>query len=168
MIRYVKIHNFRSIIDLKLDLSFAEKKAPNGWRDYELMPFVTEENSPDFRQVPILALYGANASGKTNILKALDAFHTLLTRGVDDVYQPNRLNPPKDKKASFVVGIVWNNRQYQYAIEYDADEILLEKLVRMDCEQEEPFFSSEGEFLSSTSCPPKRFIPRINWLRSIG
>ena len=40
MLNYLTIRNFKSILDLKVDLRFGEGKAPNGWRDYEMMPFI--------------------------------------------------------------------------------------------------------------------------------
>ena len=34
------IQNFRSILDLKMNFSYDEGKAPNGYKDNEIMPFI--------------------------------------------------------------------------------------------------------------------------------
>ena len=111
-----------------------------------MMPFVTEKASPDYRQVPVLALYGANASGKTNVLKALDNLKRLLISGVKGTYHPNRLNPPDVPMASYEIELVLGNQKYLYSIEYNENAILLEKLARIEHEQEiVVFLISDGE-----------------------
>jgi len=42
---------------MKVDFSYAEGKSPNNYRK--------------FSKIPCMSIYGANASGKTNIIKAL-------------------------------------------------------------------------------------------------
>ena len=69
MIAQFKIKNFRSILDMTLDLQYAEGKAPNGYRNSDTFPFL--EDATGRRLVPCLAIFGANASGKTNIVKAM-------------------------------------------------------------------------------------------------
>lgn len=73
------VQNFRSILELKLDFSYGEWKAPNGYQEQEIMPFIEAGNKQ--RLVPCAAFFGANASGKSNLLKALGALKQLINQG---------------------------------------------------------------------------------------
>lgn len=68
MISKLLVRNFRSIGELVVDFSFAEGKAPNDYDKMERLPFVEEAG---VRSVPISAIFGANAAGKSNIFRAL-------------------------------------------------------------------------------------------------
>ena len=68
MIRKIYAKNFRSIGELTFDLSFAEGKAPNDYEEMERLPFVSQGKS---RCPPVTAVFGPNAAGKSNIVKAL-------------------------------------------------------------------------------------------------
>ena len=79
-----------------MDFSFAEGKAPNGFKTFEVMPFL--EAGDKQRLVPCAAFFGANAAGKTNLLKAFGALKALLREGgkLADLFEPNLLNPKFD------------------------------------------------------------------------
>ena len=128
MLKYLSIRNFKSILDLKVDLSFGEGKAPNGWRDYEMMPFIEGPCGQQDRYVPMLAIYGANASGKTNILESLEYFKKVVRNGIDGSFKPNRVNP-KYKTTRFEVGIQTTTDMLVYEVEYDQSAIHIERLV---------------------------------------
>ena len=130
MLSYFTIKNFKSILDLTLDLSFAEGKAPNGYEESEFLPFVGTKT----RYVPTLALFGANASGKTNILYALKAFQGIIARGVVGLYIPNKLNP-KYNSTTFEVGVDLEGKKYIYSIEYNQDGIIHEGLYKKNKEE---------------------------------
>ena len=127
MLKYLTIRNFKSILDLKVDLSFGEGKAPNGWRDYEMMPFIEGPGGHQDRYVPMLAIYGANASGKTNILGALQCFQNAIRHGIEGCFMPNRINP-KYKTIRFEVGIQRPEDALVYELEYDGDAVRVERL----------------------------------------
>ena len=63
------VKNFRSIADIDLDFSYGEKRAPNRYQDMVRQPFL-ENKYGQARVVPCMALFGANAAGKSNIIKA--------------------------------------------------------------------------------------------------
>lgn len=123
------IQNFRSILELKLDFSYGEGKAPNGYQDQEIIPFIEAPNKQ--RLVPCMAFFGANASGKTNILKAFGALKKLLREGgpLSDVYEPNLLNP-KFLNSTFALEFIMEGEFYAYRITYDATEIREESLLK--------------------------------------
>ena len=68
MLTKFRIKNYRSIVDLMLDFSFGEKRAPNGYQNWDRMPFMEDCAA---RAVPCLALFGANAAGKSNAIRAM-------------------------------------------------------------------------------------------------
>lgn len=82
-------------------------------------------------------LYGANASGKTNILRALDALCTEVratsgTRGGDDLgclYSPFCLdNESSVSPASMDISFITGGMLYDYHVRYTREEILEENL----------------------------------------
>ena len=118
------------ILDLTLDLSFAEGKAPNGYEESEFLPFIGTKT----RYVPTLALFGANASGKTNILYALNIFQAIVLRGVGGLYVPNKLNH-KYNSTTFEICVDLEGKKYIYTIEYNQDGIIHEGLYKKNKEE---------------------------------
>jgi AAA15 family ATPase/GTPase len=123
------IQNFRSILELKLDFSYGEGKAPNGYQGQEIIPFLDAPNKQ--RLVPCMAFFGANASGKTNILKAFGALKQLLREGdsLSDLYEPNLLNP-KFSETTFAAEFAMGGDLFEYRITYNAKEIRAESLLK--------------------------------------
>jgi AAA15 family ATPase/GTPase len=80
-------------LELRLDFSFAEGKAPNGFKSLVVMPFLDAGDGQRF--VSCAAFFGANAAGKSNILKAFLTLKLLLKNGtaLAEVFEPNLLNP---------------------------------------------------------------------------
>lgn len=128
MITQFKIRNFRSIAELTLDFSFGEKRAPGGYHSQERMPFMEDGAS---RAVPCLALFGANAAGKSNIIRAMRVLMELIREKKSDVrkfYDPN-LIVTGAASTGFEVEMVKNAQRYVYSIEYGAAGIVLEQLT---------------------------------------
>ncbi len=123
------IQNFRSILELKLNLAYGEGKAPNGYQDQAIMPFIEAGNKT--RIVPCMAFYGANASGKTNVIKAIYALQELVGEAGSLVkyYDPNMLNQ-KSIHTTFAVEFVIENALFEYRIQYNAEEIIEECLAK--------------------------------------
>lgn len=121
--------NFRSILELKVDLSYGEGKAPNGHAESEIMPFI--EGPGKRRVAPCLALFGANASGKTNILNGVGTLG-LLVRGEvpqSQLFDPNRINP-KYEFTTLAVEFLCGADRFEYRIAFDATEIREEQLLK--------------------------------------
>jgi uncharacterized protein len=123
------IQNFRSILELKLDFSYGEGKAPNGYQDQDVMPFIEAANKA--RLVPCMAFFGANASGKTNLLRAFAVLHRLVFKGdlLAELYEPNVLNR-KHTQTTFTVEFFIGGELFEYQIQYNAMEILEETLTK--------------------------------------
>ena len=126
MLSSLSIRNFRSILDMTVNFSFAEKKAPAGFRDSDIVFFA--EPKKHVRLVPALALYGSNASGKSNVLMALGTFRDCAVSGVQGKFHPDKLHPEWHTTA-FEATIVRDGKRFVYAIEYDRDEFRTESLA---------------------------------------
>ena len=119
------IENFKSILNVTIPLTYAEKKAPNGYKQMDLYPFI-EEN--DYRTVPILAFYGANASGKSNIVKAFSVFtHIVRTKYYPSDFTPNKLHS-NNSPIIFKLNFLKSGNEYSYTLKIDDKEIIYEQL----------------------------------------
>lgn len=126
MISTFSIKNFRSVLELKLVFSYGEGKAPNGYQTQETLPFI---ETGTYRLVPCMAYFGANASGKTNLLKALEALRLLVIQGpeLSEVFEPNLLNK-KFQNTEFTIEFIVNGDCFEYGVTYNSQEILTESL----------------------------------------
>ena len=123
-----RIVNFRSIADLTVDFAFGEKRAPNGYRNQDRMPFVEEGTA---RAVPCLALFGANAAGKSNIIRAVRVFIEMVRSKKVDVrrlYDPNRIVTGLGA-TRFEIGCARGGHRYRYAVEYTGEGLVAERLT---------------------------------------
>ncbi len=130
MIKTLRIRNFRSVLDATLDFSFAEGKAPNGYREAERLPFL-EEGKGTFRGVPVLALYGANAAGKTNLLTAVNALRRAaigLMPARYPFFQPDKLCPA-ESRTEMEIAFLAGGTEFTYRIAMDGGGFLLEELA---------------------------------------
>lgn len=128
MISTFKIRNFRSILDMTVDFRFAEGKAPNGYKNWDTLPFLEADNGT--RLVPCMALFGANASGKTNVFRAMDNFRrAVLSKEAVEFYQPNKLNDSFEStvyELTFILG----DSEFVYTLDFNDDEIRREALAK--------------------------------------
>ena len=99
----------------------------------ERVPFVKQYK---IHILPILAIYGGNASGKSNIFKALEFAQELIKKGKDideeiDV-QPFLLSPELVEKPSrFWFEILVNETIYAYSFSVTRKAVYEEKLVEI-------------------------------------
>lgn len=129
MIKSFTVQNFKSILDLTLDFSYSEGKAPNGYEEMETLPFLelVKNSKKSVRIVPCMALYGANAAGKSNIIYALYTLKTIIYSGIENLYTPNKLNYKYDT-TTFILEIYIKNILYKYELQYNNTAILKEIL----------------------------------------
>ncbi|NLZ77494.1 MAG: ATP-binding protein, partial [Spirochaetales bacterium] len=107
-------------------MRYAEKKAPNGYKEMELFPFLEEGG---VRTVPCLAIYGANASGKSTMILAFESFVEIIRdRYNPKLVIPNRLHPGNDI-TSFILEFMVGERVFRYVLEVDGKEIVTEILT---------------------------------------
>lgn len=146
MISKFRIQNFRSIVDLTLDFGYGEGKAPNGYKDLDTLPFLTASNKE--RLVPCMAFFGANASGKSNIINAFQTFKNLIGEVVlkqtsdngitpdnhffeqeplQEHYDPNITNP-QNTGSTFEIEFISEDKKFCYGISYTHNAIHKETL----------------------------------------
>ncbi len=140
MLDYFKIKNFKSIVEETIDFRFNENK-PVGYcedEDEKLLYLKNNLKSKKNRYVPLSIFWGANASGKTNVIKAFNTFKTVvLTNIIEDPklniikYNPNKLFEEL-KTTVFELKVNIENKDFIYFIEYNKEEIIKEELVYED------------------------------------
>ncbi|MHA1541232.1 MAG: AAA family ATPase [Alphaproteobacteria bacterium] len=130
MLSSIKIKNFKSIVDLKVDFSYAET-APSGYKNSETLHFLPS-NSPnrEKRIAPVMMFYGANASGKSNILKAIFFIKLILQNGLkQEYYHPNKLKNLENETLIEMEFFI-DNIKYKYLLAYNNNSITKEELLK--------------------------------------
>jgi uncharacterized protein len=105
--------------------------------DHEIAPGYPVEGW-DFELLPVLAIFGANASGKSNVVKALDDFLTFVAFGAGamtilgssnfDKFVPFRLDPVSSTAPiRFEIRVFWGD-MYTYSLSLNQTRILSEHL----------------------------------------
>lgn len=132
MIKSFTIQNFKSILDLTLDFTYNEGKAPNGYKKMETLPFleIVKNKKKPARLVPCMALYGANAAGKSNIISALQIMKQVIEKGIEGNYKPNKLNK-KYNYTTFIVEVYIEKKLYKYELKYN-NYAILEEILSVD------------------------------------
>ncbi len=154
MLSLFKVENFRSIQQLSLNLSFAEKRAPAGYQDSESLFFLEPQKKT--RLVPTLAIYGSNASGKSNVLMALKTFAACILNGIQGQFYPNKLQSTS-RPVSFDATFVFDSHEYRYQLEYDRETIIRE-IFYVDAQKIFSIAPSDKQFggLSTVAYPLER------------
>jgi AAA15 family ATPase/GTPase len=127
MIHYLKMQNFGPVKDeAEINFEVAENIAEDA---YEVV-------MPDGRKLLKLAyIYGANASGKTTILKAIDFLRSILLRPAENKASELNFDPflfcegAYDIPSYFELSFYMAGLRYIYTINFNKQSILNEKLV---------------------------------------
>ncbi|GHV56914.1 transporter [Bacteroidia bacterium] len=127
MIINFSVQNFGSIKD-KQTLSFEADRSKH-LEEY----YVVETNG--LRLLKLALIYGANASGKTTILKALDFLHTIVlnpkskkTDTFDD-FEPFKFDENTPKQNTILgIEFLQNETRYLYEVELNREAIVREEL----------------------------------------
>lgn len=110
------------------------------------------------RSLNAVAIYGANGSGKSNILRAMEIFkHVIFSSArISSTsylsYDPFLLREGWDEKPThFEIIFVTQKHRYRYGFEYDLHEIRREWLYRKSAGREVFVFEREGEVIDTSS-----------------
>lgn len=131
MLAEFRIKNFKRIRELKLDLRYAQAKAPNGYKESDILAFVEEDEIKESRAVPVLAIFGPNASGKTTILQAANALvHIVNTRFHPSYFLPNKIGVNAAEIQNSELGVTFYRKsiRFDFSLKYDALGIQEESL----------------------------------------
>lgn len=135
MLLNFRVTNFRSINEMvELSMIPSDLKNPVN-RILKTNPNATRNK--DYYGLTSAAIYGPNASGKSNIVKALSDFEYFVEKSTDnkpneniDLYNPFKLNRESLKEPScFSIDILIENVLYIYSIEVFNQAVVKESLL---------------------------------------
>jgi hypothetical protein len=153
MLLYFRVSNSRSI-DKEIEISFIAgdygKKLPKN---------IYPVKKYGFSVVKTLALYGANASGKSNILKAISDSTDIIEEGIiikhsegnliknEIRFYPNKNNiENKNKPTSYTYGLLIDEVYYEYQIQNNQEKITSERLWQFEPNKDEPITLFERKY----------------------
>jgi AAA15 family ATPase/GTPase len=144
MVHYVKIENFGPIKD-EVELNFeTDALQPD---DNEYVAVMADGR----KLLKLIYIYGANASGKTTILKAFDFFRKLLLRPVQNKSIELDYDPflfcqnPYEKPSCFELAFYANEVRHIYTIKFNRQGILNERLIYYHSAKPTELFSRETD-----------------------
>lgn len=108
-------------------------------------------NNDDLRLVTSAAIYGPNASGKSNLLKAIQVLKNLVIKSASRMQigdklpvEPFKLNSETAKKpSSFEVIFILDDIRYEYGVSLNRERVFEEWLIAYRNEVQENWFSRE-------------------------
>ncbi|TKG97065.1 ATP-binding protein [Puteibacter caeruleilacunae] len=148
MIVEFSVQNFRSIRDLQtLSLIAASIKSRKNKLDTENVIEVSERLS----LLKSAAIYGANGSGKSNLIKALITMLVFIDRSFQDDSIGNRIIEPfafdldsSNTSSFFQLVFICNNVKYRYGFEIFKNQVKSEWLFGTPKKKEVYYFTREG------------------------
>ncbi|MEH1819279.1 MAG: ATP-binding protein [Nostoc sp.] len=107
--------------------------------DHEIAPGYHVEGW-DIELLPVLAIFGANASGKSNVIQALDYLLLMMSKGIQEavtfqkLFKSAKLDPFRldmisaQKPTKFELRTLFNNNIYTYSLVINENNIISESL----------------------------------------
>jgi uncharacterized protein len=151
MLLEFSVGNFRSIRDIE-SISFVASSVVS--KNKEVDETNVFQATDKLRVLKTLAIYGANASGKSNFIKALDAFKFIMSMSLTNAnslshfYTPYLLSTETtDKPTYFQAFFMIEGITYRYGFEFTQNEIVSEWLFGTPNTREVCFFTREFQKL---------------------
>ena len=145
MILEIRLSNFFSIKDeIVMDLRAGKSKSKKV-KDLENNVFAYK----DEKVLKAIALYGANASGKSNIIKAIRFCCSMVSQShlhnenVNFLFTPFKFEGYPDKPSSFLIKFVINGIEYEYSYSLTRFKILTESLYYYPNERRAKVFTRD-------------------------
>jgi AAA15 family ATPase/GTPase len=142
--------NFRSFKDIQtLNLSTAKIKSK--YSEIDTNNVIQGDNNDNISFLKSKAIYGANASGKSNIIKAFVSFIRIIKTSVKDEKVLNyidsfKLSTETEEEPSFFQIIFWHKEiKYRYGFEADDENIYAEWLYAKPNDRELPYFIRDNQ-----------------------
>ena len=142
--------NFRSFKDIQT-LNMASAKIKSKLASVDESNLIKNVKYKDISFLKSKAIYGANASGKSNIVKAFLAFIHIVRQSVKDekvlsLVEPFQLSTKSSNEPSFFQLIFWiDGTRYRYGFELDVSKIHAEWLFAKPGARELPFFIRDNQ-----------------------
>ena len=131
MLKYIKVKNFYSIGESQ-KISFEIN--PKDILDHSAREITLKDQTKTKLSINLVAcVIGANGSGKSNFLKAINFVISLVQNSYNyhsDKFLSVQHSLMKDKSTTIEIGFVNNNSNYKYFIEFNSTTILKEYLKK--------------------------------------
>jgi hypothetical protein len=140
-----RVGNYRSIREVQ-ELSFVATELNEGTaREVDVKP------AAKMRVLPVIGVYGANASGKSNVLSALAHLGRLGRGLMRDVWSPgwesHALDPAmRDKPTRYDVEFIADGVRYAYGLEFTDDAVYAEWLHAYPNGRRQVWFERDGTY----------------------
>lgn len=178
MIVEFSVKNFRSINEMQT-LSFKATGLKSS-KDYSYIDINNINSYDDTKLFNTLGIYGANASGKSNIVKALDYFIKVISSQPSSLSNLGSLNQPflyqndtEDSESFFQIVIILKDIKYRYGITVkknlenkninqneSSEKITSEWLFANKGKNMSPLFLRKGKRLEKNNLQSKNKIPQ--------
>jgi AAA15 family ATPase/GTPase len=142
--------NFRSFKDIQT-LNLASAKIKSKYESIDNNNIIKDSKYKDASFLKSKAIYGANACGKSNIVKAFVAFIRIIRQSVKDedilnLVEPFRLSTETESEPSFFQLIFWvGDVRYRYGFELDDKKVYAEWLYAKPGERELAYFIRDNQ-----------------------
>lgn len=150
MLLEFRVTNYRSIGDKQI-LSLVPSNRQKEYKEN----VISENNNSSLNAI---AIYGANGSGKSNLLKGLKVMYRIISKSVRTSstaklpYDPFLLREGFDNMdTSFEIVFVANNSRYRYGFSYNQDKISKEWLFRKITGRETKLFERDDDVIDVSS-----------------
>jgi energy-coupling factor transporter ATP-binding protein EcfA2 len=165
LIRFT-VENYRSFHEpMTLDMTATRLTSPYP----ELDSGAVQDLSPRLRLLKAAAIYGANASGKSNLVKAVSVFKGIVQKSAAEMppgpglpYEPFRLLEGADRNPSqFEIELYHDGVRYRYGFAFDKERIHREWLYRT-VRREAALFTRDGQNIAvhASFAEGREFIAR--------
>lgn len=150
------LKNFLSFKD-SAKISMVAAKSKN--HPSHVVPLIEDEHGTSFSLLRSAVIYGANASGKSNVLKGFKTMKSLVvesskrTNSGDKIpVTPFKLNPSCSDVPTFFEAIfIINNKRFRYGFEATQEEVVSEWLYFAPKGREAKLFTREQSYISVSS-----------------
>jgi len=173
------VKNFRSIQE-EQSISFVASNYDKSLPENLIKPELNGGDLPNVRLLKGLAIYGANAAGKTNVLRALQSLKNLVIHSADTnegdelEVEPFTLdNNSNTNPTEFALRFIVEKTRFHYSVVLNNKQVLFESLSAFPKKLEQVWFAREwddvsGEYIWTPEKPTgfKRDSTRVSLTRS--
>jgi hypothetical protein len=149
MIIEFSLENYKSVADLQT-LSFVAAKLKSQNKDLENSNLISIDE--DFKLIRSAGIYGANGSGKSNIVAGLIAMMIVIRDSMKDddilakAIEPYQLDSDKISQPSyFQIQFLLDGKKYRYGFEANSEKVVSEWLMGPAEKNDTKYFTRSGQ-----------------------
>lgn len=119
-----------------------------------------DEQKLNFEKTNITAIYGSNASGKSNTARALNfmkwfVFNSAKAEIVKIPFEPFLLRSDNDLPSAIEIEFQNHDRSFRYSFSFNADEIVSEDLIELTSQKEKVIFKRRRQNIDNIATARK-------------